>query len=145
MTKTTLSPTVLSQNMSPAPTPDFSLITTKSTIHNSPCSKRTLPSSLPHQDKRPFYDPPTMTRPSLCAPNALQLPPINPPSIIYPQVNQTRFIPKMLLNPLDLGDEIQWARLNTSYFRRISIYSSEVETKSTNTTSRATPSGQASY
>jgi len=35
----------------------------------------------------------------------------NPPSIFHPEVNQTRFIPKMLLNPLELGDEIQWARL----------------------------------
>jgi len=52
-----------------------------------------------------------MTQPSLRVPNALQLPPINPPSIFYPEANQTRFIPKMLLNPLDLGDEIQWARL----------------------------------
>ena len=111
LTKTTFSPALHSQNTSRAPTPDFSLFTTKSTIHNSPCLKRPQSSSSPHQDKRPFHNLPTMTQPSLHAPNASQLPPSNPPSIFYPQVNQTSFIPKMLLNPLDLGDEIQWARL----------------------------------
>ena len=111
MTKTTLSPALHSQSTSRAPTPDFSLFTTTSTTNNSPCSKRSQSSSSPHQDKRPFHNLPTMTQPSLRAPNASQLPPSNPPSIFYPEVNQTSFIPKMLLNPLDLGDEIQWARL----------------------------------
>jgi len=111
MTKTTLSPALHSQSTSRAPTPDFSLFTTTSTTNNSPCSKRSQSSSSPHQDKRPFHNPPTMTQPNLRAPNALQLPPINPPSIFYPEENQTSFIPKMLLSPLDLGDEIQWARL----------------------------------
>jgi len=111
LTKTPLSPTLHSQNTSRAPPPDFSLFTTRSTTHNSPFFKRSLSSSSPHPDKRPFHNPPTMPHSSLRAPNALQLPLINPPSIFYPEVNQTRFIPKMLLNPLDLGNEIQWARL----------------------------------
>jgi len=129
MIKTTLSPALHSQNTSRAPTPDSLSFTTRSATHNSPYLKRPLSSSSPHQDKRPFHNPPMMKQPSLRAPNTLQLPPINPPAIFYPEVNQTRFIPKMLLNPLDLGDEIQWARLTQTMLEEFSYIALKLKLK----------------
>ena len=74
-----------------------------------------------------------MTGVQTCAlpisPNVLQTPRTNPAPIFYPEVNQTRFIPKMLLNPLELGDEIQWARLTQATLEEFPYIDSKLKLK----------------
>ena len=63
-------------------------------------------SSPTHPDKGPLHTPLKQPQPRFHAPNALQPHPHNPPSIFYPEVNQTRFIPKMLFHLQLRGDSI---------------------------------------
>ena len=80
-----------------------------------------------HPDKGPLNTSLKQPQPRFQAPNELQPHPHNPPSIFYPEVNQTRFIPKMLLNPLDVGDEIQWARLTQATLEKFPYIDSKLK------------------
>jgi len=86
-------------------------------------------SSPTHPDKGPLHTPPNQPQPSLHIPNGLQTPRPKPAPIFYPEVNQTRFIPKMLLNPLELGDEIQWARLKQATLEEFPYIDSKLKLK----------------
>jgi len=86
-------------------------------------------SSPTHPDKGSFHTPPNQPQPSLHPPSLVQTPKTNPAPIFYPEVNQTRFIPKMLLNPLELGDEIQWARLTQSTLEEFPYIDSKLKLK----------------
>ena len=68
-------------------------------------------SSPTHPEQKTLQTSPDPTQRPLHTPAFLRTPRTNPQPIFYSEVNQTRFIPKMLLNPLEIGDEIQWARL----------------------------------
>jgi len=86
-------------------------------------------SSPTHPDKGPFHTPQNQPQPSLHPPGLIQTPRTNPAPIFYPEVNQTRFIPKMLLNPLELGDEIQWARLTQATLEEFPYIDSKLKLK----------------
>ena len=86
-------------------------------------------SSPVHPDKGPLHTPPNQPQPSHHPPNLVQTPRTNPAPIFYPEVNQTRFIPKMLLNPLELGDEIQWARLTQATLEEFPYIDSKLKLK----------------
>ena len=129
LTKTALSPASQSQNTSRAPTPDFSLFTTGSTTHNTPDSKKPISSSPPHLDKRPFHTPPTHPQPSLHSPCLMRTTRPRPKPIFHPKTSQLRFIPKRLLNPLELGDEIQWAHLTQSTLTEFPYIDSKLKLK----------------
>jgi len=86
-------------------------------------------SSPTHPHKDSLHTSQKQPQSSLHAPNVQQIPLINPPSIFYPEVNQTRFIPKMLLNPLELGDEIQWARLTQAMLEEFPYIDSKLKLK----------------
>jgi len=86
-------------------------------------------SSPTHPDKGPFHTPPNQPQSSLHPPDFIQTPRTNPAPIFYPEVNQTRFIPKMLLNPLEPGDEIQWARLTQATLEEFPYIDSKLKLK----------------
>ena len=86
-------------------------------------------SSPTHPDREPLHTPPNQPQPRHHTPNVLQTPRTNPAPIFYPEVNQTRFIPKMLLNPLELGDEIQWARLTQATLEEFPYIDSKLKLK----------------
>jgi len=82
-----------------------------------------------HPEKRLLQTPPKQSQSNSHTPNFLQTPRPNPAPIFYPEVNQTRFIPKMLLNPLELGDEIQWAHLTQSTLEEFPYIDSKLKLK----------------
>jgi len=71
-------------------------------------------SSPSHPEKQHHQTPPDIRHRHLNTPTFLRTPHTNPQPIFYPEVNHTRFIPKDLLNALDVGHEVQWAKLTQS-------------------------------
>ena len=71
-------------------------------------------SSPSHPEKRQQQTPPDTRNRHLNTPTFLRNPHTNPQPIFYPEVNHTCFIPKNLLNTLDAGHEVQWAKLTQS-------------------------------
>ena len=86
-------------------------------------------SSPTHPDKGPFHTPSNQPQSSCHPPELTQTPRTNPAPIFYPEVNQTRFIPKMLLNPLEVGDEIQWATLTQATLEEFPYIDSKLKLK----------------